>query len=134
MENTTFQEMTFDSRERVVDRTLDIARTAAIPWYVRCLAAAVVSDAFGGYWDISWHISIGRDTFWTPAHMAVYLASVLAGIASGYTILTTTFGASSESRASSVSGWGFCGPVGCFIAAWAGMSILTSSPFDNGVH
>ena len=53
MGNTTFQEVTFDSRERLVDRTLDIARTAAIPWYVWCLAAAVVSDAFGGYWDIS---------------------------------------------------------------------------------
>ena len=134
MGNTTFQEVTFDSRERLVDRTLNIARTAAIPWYVWCLAAAVVSDAFGGYWDISWHISIGRDTFWTPAHMAVYLAGVLAGIASGYTILKTTFSASSESRASSVSVWGFRGPLGCFIAAWGGIAMLTSAPFDNWWH
>ena len=134
MGNTTFQEVTFDSRERLVDRTLDIARTAAIPWYVWCLAAAVVSDAFGGYWDISWHISIGRDTFWTPAHMAVYLAGVLAGIASGYTILTTTFGASNESRENAVSVWGFRGPLGCFIAAWGGIAMLTSAPFDNWWH
>ena len=63
MGNTTFQEVTFDSRERLVDRTLDTARTTAIPWYVWCLAAAVVSDAFGGYWDISWHISIGATPF-----------------------------------------------------------------------
>src|SRR5262244_3103502 len=74
------------------------ARAAAIPWYVWCLAAAVTSDAFGGYWDISWHISIGRDTFWTPAHMMIYLAGILAGIASGYTILKTTFESSSEGR------------------------------------
>ena len=47
MGDTTFQEVTFDGRERLVDRTLEIARTAAIPWYVWCLAAAVVSDAFG---------------------------------------------------------------------------------------
>jgi hypothetical protein len=134
MGNTTFQEVTFDSRERLVDQTLAVARTAAIPWYVWCLAAAVVSDAFGGYWDISWHISIGRDTFWTPAHMAVYLAGVLAGIASGYTILTTTFGASSESRETSVSVWGFRGPLGCFIAAWGGIAMLTSAPFDNWWH
>ena len=134
MGNTTFQEVTLDRRERLVDRTLDTARTAAIPWYVWCLAAAVVSDAFGGYWDISWHISIGRDTFWTPAHMAVYLAGVLAGIASGYTILTTSFRSSSESRATSVSVWGFRGPLGCFIAAWGGIAMLTSAPFDNWWH
>src|SRR5215469_1069870 len=82
-------------------------RVAAIPWYVWCLAAAVTSDAMGGYWDISWHISIGRDTFWTPAHMMVYLAGILAGIASGYMILSTTFAASKQARDASVSVWGF---------------------------
>jgi hypothetical protein len=78
-------------------------RTAAIPWFVWCLAAAATSDALGGYWDISWHISIGRDTFWTPAHMMVYLAGILAGVASGYAILTTTFGSSAEARDRGVS-------------------------------
>src|SRR5215472_10324705 len=87
------------------------SRANSIPWFAWCLAAAVTFDAFGGYWDISWHISIGRDTFWTPAHMMVYLAGVLAGIASGYTILTTTFGSSSRERDAAVSIWGFRGPL-----------------------
>ena len=134
MGNATFRDVTFDRPARTADRAVASTRVASIPWYIWCLAAAVTSNAFGGYWDISWHISIGRDTFWTPAHMAVYLAGVLAGVASGYTILATTYGASDEARESSVSVWGFRGPLGCFIAAWGGIAMLTSAPFDNWWH
>jgi hypothetical protein len=88
----------------------------------------------GGYWDISWHISIGRDTFWTPAHMATYLAGVLAGVACGYQILSTTFGSSQDARRASVQIWGLRGPLGCFLAAWGGGAMLASAPFDNWWH
>lgn len=124
----------FDARTSAAFDESVATVSAAIPWYVWCLAAAVTADAFGGYWDISWHISIGRDTFWTPAHMMVYLAGILAGIASGYTILTTTFGSSKEAKDTAVSVWGFRGPLGCFIAAWGGIAMLTSAPFDNWWH
>ncbi len=26
----------------------------------------------GGYWDVSWHIILGRDTFWSPPHLLLY--------------------------------------------------------------
>jgi hypothetical protein len=110
------------------------AQVAPIPWYVWCLATAVTFDAFGGYWDISWHISIGRDTFWTPAHLMMYLAGILAGISCGYAILSTTFGSSRELKEQSVSIWGFSGPLGCFIATWGALAMLTSAPFDNWWH
>ncbi len=126
--------VTFGNETRVAERALTRTRIAAIPWYVWCLAAAVTSDAFGGYWDISWHISIGRDTFWTPAHMMVYLAGILAGISCGYAILTTTFGSSRELKDQSVSIWGFRGPLGCFLATWGAFAMLTSAPFDNWWH
>ena len=125
---------TFDLRERADVRSVAAERTASIPWYVWCLAAATAADLFGGYWDISWHISIGRDTFWTPAHMMIYLAGVLAGVASGYAILSTTFGSSQEAKDASISVWGFRGPLGCFMAAWGGFAMLTSAPFDNWWH
>ena len=118
----------------VAERATARARVAAIPWYVWCLAAAVTCDAFGGYWDISWHISIGRDTFWTPAHMMTYLSGVLSGVACGYAILATTFGSSREMKDNSVSIWGFRGPLGCFIATWGAFAMLTSAPFDNWWH
>jgi hypothetical protein len=125
---------TFDLRPRADARSVVAERTASIPWYVWCLAAATAADLFGGYWDISWHISIGRDTFWTPAHMMIYLAGVLAGVASGYAILSTTFGESQEAKDAGISVWGFRGPLGCFMAAWGGFMMLTSAPFDNWWH
>src|SRR5271166_6806091 len=97
---------TFDLRPRADVRSVAAERTASIPWYVWCLTAATAADLFCGYWDISWHISIGRDTFWTPAHMMVYLAGVLAGISCGYAILSTTFDSSRELKDQSVSIWG----------------------------
>jgi hypothetical protein len=133
MGNAAFP-VTIGSQPRVAERASTRSRVASIPWYVWCLAAAVSSDAFGGYWDISWHISIGRDTFWTPAHMMIYLAGVLSGIACGYAILTTTFGSSRELKDQSVTIWGFRGPLGCFIATWGAFAMLTSAPFDNWWH
>ena len=76
---------------RAVDRAAE--KTADIPWYVWCAAVAVTSAMVGGQWDISWHRSIGRDTFWTPAHIAIYMCGVLAGLSCGYLILSTTFAA-----------------------------------------
>ena len=110
------------------------AAVATIPWYVWCLAAAAAADAFGGYWDISWHISIGRDSFWTLPHMMVYLAGVLAGVSCGYAILGTTFGTSRELKDQAVAVWGFRGPLGCFIATWGAFAMLASAPFDNWWH
>jgi len=125
---------TFDLRDRADVRSVAATGTSTIPWYVWCLAAAPAAILFGGYWDISWHISIGRDSFWTPAHMMVYLAGVLAGIASGYAILSTTFGSSQEAKDEGISVLGFRGPLGCFMAAWGGFAMLTSAPFDNWWH
>ena len=107
---------------------------AAVPWYIWCSVIAVSSAIIGAHWDISWHRSIGRDTFWTPAHIAIYMCGVLAGISCGYLILHTTFAGSSEARANSVSMWGFRAPLGAFIAAWGGLAMITSAPFDDWWH
>jgi hypothetical protein len=88
----------------------------------------------GVVWDISWHQSIGRDTFWTPAHLAIHLCGVLAGVSCGFLILSTTFVRDSPLRAASVHIWGFRGPLGAFIAAWGGIAMLSSAPFDNWWH
>lgn len=109
-------------------------RSSRIPWYLWCAALAVTSVTIGAHWDVSWHRSIGRDSFWTPAHMAIYLCGVLAGIYCGYLILFTTFFRPQALIASSVRVLGFRGPLGAFIAAWGGIAMLTSAPFDNWWH
>jgi hypothetical protein len=109
-------------------------RRTGIPWYLWCAALAVTSVTIGAHWDVSWHRSIGRDTFWTPAHMAIYLCGVLAGITCGYLILNTTFRRPPQMVASAVHVFGFSGPLGAFLAAWGGIAMLTSAPFDNWWH
>src|SRR5215467_8397912 len=115
-------------------RELSPATTSAVPWYVWSAAVAVTSTTFGLYWDISWHSGIGRDTFWTPAHMAIQLGAVITGICCAYLILHTTFSADQEAHENSVKIWGFRGPLGAFVAAWGGFCMLTSAPFDNWWH
>jgi hypothetical protein len=107
---------------------------ARVPWYLWCSALAVTSAYVGGYWDISWHRSIGRDTFWSAPHMAIYACGVLAGISSGYLILTTTFRQDGPLKDVSVRIWGLSAPLGAFISAWGGVAMLASAPFDNWWH
>ena len=105
-----------------------------VPWYLWCAALAVTSAYVGGYWDIAWHRSIGRDGFWSAPHMAIYACGILAGICAGYLILTTTFGKNAEHRDVSVRIWGLRGPLGAFICAWGGFAMLASAPFDDWWH
>lgn len=110
------------------------AKTLAIPWYIWCNVLAVACSVVGGVWDISWHESVGRDTFWTPAHMLIQLCGILSGLGCGYLILSTTFHKDSPLRANSVSLWGFRGPLGAFLCAWGAVAMITSAPFDNWWH
>lgn len=108
-------------------------RARAIPWYIWSSLLAVTSTTVGLYWDISWHIGIGRDTFWTPAHVAIQLGAVITGLSCAYLILHTTFSRPAN-RENAVRIWGLHGPLGAFIAAWGGFCMLTSAPFDNWWH
>jgi hypothetical protein len=121
--------------------------TGIVPWYLWCGVAAVTSAAIGGAWDVSWHRSIGRDTFWTPAHMAIYACGVLAAVVCGYLIFSTTFRAGANANvlgakggrrtdlgAAAVEVFGLRAPLGAFLAAWGGIAMLTSAPFDNWWH
>lgn len=109
-------------------------RAAGVPWYIGASVAGVTSAIVGAQWDISWHRSIGRDDFWTPAHIAIYLCGVVAGVSCAYLILATTFGKSLYPKEATVSMWGFRGPLGAFITAWGGVAMLTSAPFDDWWH
>ena len=70
-----------------------ITQTVATPrlWHAYTLVFAAACVMVGVYWDISWHMSIGRDTFWTPAHLLIQAGGLIAGISSGYVALETTF-------------------------------------------
>ena len=110
------------------------SRIAAVPWYVWCSVAAVTCAMVGIHWDISWHRSIGRDSFWTPAHI-VHLhvrrpGRHLLRLPDPLHHLPRR-----APRCASLGQiWGFRGPLGAFIAAWGGIAMLTSAPFDDWWH
>ena len=115
-------------------RTYAAAATVRVPWYIWTGVAAVTSATIGGSWDVAWHRSIGRDTFWTPAHMMIYLCGVLAGIVGLWLVTQATLNRDPELRAASVSILGLRAPLGVFLAGWGGVAMLTSAPFDNWWH
>jgi hypothetical protein len=86
------------------------------------------------YWDISWHMTIGRDSFWTPAHLVLQAGGIVAGLSSGYVALRTTFGNDQRARDASVRFWGFRAPLGAWVCIWGCLAMVTSAPFDNWWH
>ena len=80
------------------ERIHSISDSASVPWYIWVGVVALTSSSIGGAWDVSWHRSIGRDTFWTPAHMAIYLGGILVGIVGLWLMLSATFGSSQKAR------------------------------------
>lgn len=109
-------------------------RAAFVPWYIWMGVVAVTSANVGGAWDVSWHRSIGRDSFWTPAHMAIYACGLLSAIVCSWLIVQCTLGRDAELRATSVSIFGLRAPLGVFLAGWGGVMMMTSAPFDNWWH
>src|SRR5206468_1242410 len=103
-------------------------RAPTVPWHVSALVLASTSAVVGVIWDISWHRTIGRDTFWTPAHLAIYLGGVLAGVTCGWLALRTTFAGAPEQRATGVTFWGFRAPLGAWVAIWGTIAMITSGP------
>src|ERR1043166_413366 len=110
------------------------SRRPGVPWLVWANVIASFCISAGLYWDISWHETIGRDTFWTPAHLVVQFGAILAAFGSAWLIMRTTFGGDAGARANSVSVLGFRAPLGAFVSAWGGVAMVTSAPFDNWWH
>src|SRR5262252_6326110 len=81
---------------RVMTETSSAPRSQGIPWLVWANVIASVSIATGLYWDISWHETIGRDSFWTPAHLLIQFGAVMAVFGSAWVIMRTSFARNQE--------------------------------------
>ncbi|MDP9205916.1 MAG: hypothetical protein M3P12_10745 [Gemmatimonadota bacterium] len=113
------------------------ARTGAwsIPWPLYAVVLASTCIVVGLIWDVSWHRTVGRDTFWTLAHVLEQLAAVIAGLSCGWLVLKTTFAGTPEEKAQSVRFWRFFqGPLGAWVCIWGTLMMITSAPFDNWWH
>jgi hypothetical protein len=109
-------------------------RAESIPWFAWTSVLASFCISIGLYWDISWHLSIGRDTFWTPAHLMIQAGAVIGGGAAALIIFGQTLFKGASAKDSSVRILGFWGPLGAFLCAWGAAAMLISAPFDNWWH
>ena len=122
--------MTAADRSRVDSRST----SHALPWQLAAVVFAATSVIVGLIWDISWHMTIGRDTFWTPAHLAIYTGGAVAGLACGFEVLRRSFFTNGASSAG-VTVWRvFNGPLGGWLCIWGAVAMLTSAPFDDWWH
>jgi len=102
------------------------------PLFTVLLSSACI--VVGLLWDISWHKSIGRDTFWTAPHLLEQLGAILAGVSCGWMVLRATFAGGPAMRGQSVRFWGFSGPLGAWVTIWGTFTMVTSAPFDDWWH
>ncbi len=63
-------------------RTAWPARLAAVSQRRLLLALTVIVTLMriGGYWDVHWHVVVGRDSFWIPPHDLIYAGVALSGL------------------------------------------------------
>jgi hypothetical protein len=108
--------------------------TSRMPWFVWASLASVSCILVGVYWDISFHMTVGRDSFWTPAHVLIQLGGVTGGASGSYLILSTTLRRASPLGDRAIGVWGFRGPFGAFLATWGAVTMVVSAPFDDWWH
>ena len=125
---TTFDQFFVSTRADARSSTSDFA------WHAYAVVAAATMVLVGLIWDISWHMSIGRDTFWTPAHLLIQAGGLTAGLSSGTLALFITYRGTEQQKASTVSFWGFRAPFGAWVSILGCGAMLTSAPFDDWWH
>jgi hypothetical protein len=112
--------------------TIQPVTPAFWPAFLFALAATCIT--VGIMWDISWHETVGRDTFWTPAHLLIYLGGALGGCVSGWLAIKHTFLAGPAEKSAAVRVFGARAPLGAWVVIWGAVAMLTSGPFDNWWH
>lgn len=90
-------------------------------------------------WDVRWHITFGRDSFWSPPHLLMYSGVALAGFLCIGVVLRDTWRYRNgvpgvdDSTTWPIFGY-FRGPLG-FAVAGCGLAVLLfAAPFDNWWH
>jgi len=98
----------------------------------------------GGIWDVSWHRTSGRESFWSPPHFVMYSGVIMMGLVCVVVTLRATLGqrtaASREAYAilhppsSILALWGLRAQLGFAIAGFGVLGVLLSAPFDEWWH
>jgi hypothetical protein len=90
----------------------------------------------GGAWDIAWHHTLGRDTFWSLPHLVLYSAVGMMGLVCLVMQVRTTVGRRTDVALDStlVELWGLRAPRGFALAGVGVLGAVLSAPFDEAWH
>ena len=99
------------------------ASDAAFLWTMLLAGAAIT---IGLIWDLSWDMSFGRDSFWSPPHLAVNLGGTLAaGAAIGWAVRAT------RRNDPATVGFGRVRmPLGAAVALWGSVAMIASGAME----
>src|ERR1700712_776205 len=86
------------SREPITITKPSALTIVGIPLYVYAVSLASLFIIIGLIWDISWHMTIGRDKFLSPPHILIYLGAIFGGLFSGVQVLWNSFGTSAQTK------------------------------------
>ncbi|EOZ95573.1 hypothetical protein A33Q_2935 [Indibacter alkaliphilus LW1] len=130
----TFSTLTLQE-EAVKTQSNSATSIRQIPTYVYASVFSSLCIVIGLIWDISWHMSVGRDTLFSPPHIAIYVGAVIAGVFSGIKVLKTSFWGTTAEKSKAIKFWGiFHGSLGAMFCIWGAFAMLTSAPFDDWWH
>jgi hypothetical protein len=99
------------------------------------MLAAKMVGSWGLIWDIQWHVTIGRDTFWIPPHLMMYASVTLVlGVAFGVLALDTRQALAGQARPGTIRVLGITGSRGFHLAAWGMALVVLAAPIDDLWH
>ncbi len=62
-----------------------------LSWVVWALVVTLTLPTVGLLWDGAWHMTFGRDTFWSPPHLLLYTGVTLSLLLSAAIVTAATF-------------------------------------------
>jgi hypothetical protein len=99
------------------------------------LLAAHVVTGWGTQWDIQWHLTIGRDSFWIAPHVMTYSGvTAIVLVSFGVLAWTTLRARRGEARPEWVRIFGITGPPGYLVAAGGIALTVLAAPIDDLWH
>ena len=101
----------------------------------RALWALLAAKLIGGWgvgWDIRWHLTIGRDSFWIAPHVMTYASVVVAcAISLGVLVAETWRARDGALSAGTIAIVGLRGTRGFHLAWWGMAIVILAAPVDD---
>ncbi len=102
-----------------------------LSWVVWALVVTLTLPTVGLLWDGAWHMTFGRDTFWSPPHILLYAGVTLSLFLSAAIIVASAF---QPEPVTDVQLGPLHAPLGTFMMLAGTAIMLAAAPFDDWWH